>query len=217
MSHPILQLPGNLFLNLLQDLPGSTHKAGSAAGACEEVIDLAADSSDDDDASMEGHASKQPQQQQAKRKKIVQLPPAPNYLLSRPQSLHRLGQPSMAFPAAGQARQGGLRKPGDRSYLGAYSAADIAEGKFPGWTSAGGGNAAVASGAVESDQSNLKGKQAVADDNGDYGGGYHADVAGTSGGWGSGEHDEDSHQEEWEDWGEPGGGAGPSHASPDRR
>ncbi|CAL8465311.1 g4846 [Coccomyxa elongata] len=198
-----------------RERPASAHKSGSVAAACEEVIDLAADSSDDDDAPVEARASEQPGQQLTKRKGIVQLPPAPDYLLGRPQSLHRPGQQPTAFTPAGGGRLGGPRKKGDRSYLGAYSAADIAEGKFPGWTSAGDRDAAAVSEAVGSDHG--KGKQAVADDDDGYGGEYHADVAGTSGGWGSGGDDEDPHQEEWEDWGDPGGGAGPSYASPERR
>lgn len=199
-----------LSLDWSQELPGTAHKAGSAAAACEEVIDLAADSSGDDAAPVEDHASKQPRQQQAKRKGIVQLPPAPDFLIGRPQLLHGPGQQSAAFTPASQGRQGGPRKRGDRSYLGAYSAADIAEGKFPGWTSAGDRNAAAVSGPLDSDH--CKGKQGMAyeDDDG-YGGGYNADVAG----WGSGGYDEDPREEEWEDWGVPGGGAGPSYASPE--
>ncbi|BDA50180.1 hypothetical protein COCOBI_15-3090 [Coccomyxa sp. Obi] len=195
--------------------PGSAQKASSAAAACEEVIDLAADSSDDDDAPMEERASEQPAQQLAKRKGIVQLPPAPDYLIGRPQLLHRPEQQSTAFTPAGQGRQRAPRKPVDRSYLGAYSAADIAEGKFPGWTSGGGPTAAADLVAAENDDG--KGKQAVADDDYGYGGEYDADVAGTSGGWGSGGYEEDQRQEEWEDWGDPGGGAWPSYASPERR
>lgn len=210
-----LSMEALLISDMLQERPGSAHKAGSAAAACEEVIDLAADSSDDDDAPLEARASELPGQQQTKRKGIVQLPPAPDYLHTRPQSLHRPGQQSTAFTPAGEGRPGGPRRRGDRSYLGAYSAADIAEGKFPGLTCAGDRDAAAVSEAVESDQG--KGKQAAVDDDGGYGGEYYAEEAGASGGWGSGGDGEDPHQEEWEDWGDPGGGAGPSYASPERR
>ena len=210
---------------MLQDRPCSTHNAANAATACEEIIDLAAESSDDDEPAP-AHAPEQPRQQQAKRRGVLQLPPAPAYMAGRPQSPHR----SAAFTSAGPGRQGAARKPGDRSYLGAYSAADIAEGRFRAtgsWPAAAeqpATDAAEPAAAAASEEPRYhdqrKGKQpmAEADDYEDGFGGddYDADVAEPSSRCadGGGGYDGDAQQEEWEEWQYPGEEAGPSYASP---
>ncbi len=112
----------------MQERPGGAQNVATEAATCEEIIDLAADSSDDDEtAARDTHAAKQRRSQQAKRKGVLQLPPHPASLGGGPAMLSR----PTAMTPAGSGRQGAARKPGDRSYLGAYSAADIAEGRFP--------------------------------------------------------------------------------------
>lgn len=191
------------------------------------MIDLASDSSDDEVGAGGSSERTARQPEQPKRRRILQLPPAPASLGGRPpaQQPPGLQQQSLAFP--GTAGQGAPRKPGDRSYLGAYSAADLAEGRFPGgrcWRPDENPAAAVADASEQRCDDGGKGKMAMTKED-DFGGAYGADyydddVAAPPGEWDGGggcSYDGGAQQNDWEDWGDPCGEAGPSHTSPQRR
>jgi len=185
------------------------------------VIDLASDSSDDDAGAGGGSGrAAQPPPEQPKRRRILQLPPAPASLARK---LPAQQQQPQAFPAA-TSRGAAPRKPGDRSYLGAYCAADLAEGSFPGGRCSESPAAAGADASEQPRNDRDKGKRAMTEKEDDFGGAYggeyydaelaapHGEWVGGGGGYGGG-----AQQKDWDDWGDPYGQAGPSYTSPQRR